>query len=70
MTDKPLPLPSDVSRPYWEGLRTRTLQLQRCGDCASYIFYPRSVCPRCLSQRFEWVEASGRGTLYSYTVVR
>jgi uncharacterized OB-fold protein len=67
---KPLPVPSRVTEPFWEGLRQGELRLQRCADCGKHIFYPRSVCKHCLSQGLEWVIVSGRGRLYSYTVVR
>ena len=67
---KPLPAPSEVSRPFWDGLTAGELRLQKCEECRRHIFYPRSFCPHCLSQRLGWVKASGRGTLYSYTVVR
>jgi hypothetical protein len=45
------------------------LVLQRCVRCAQYQFYPRSLCATCTGDT-EWVEASGRGTLYTYTVIR
>ncbi len=67
---KPLPEPSDTSRPFWEGVRARELRLQRCHDCRKHIYYPREVCPFCLSERLDWVVASGKGKVYSYTVVR
>jgi uncharacterized OB-fold protein len=67
---KPLPGPSEVSRPFWDGLRDGELRIQRCEECERHVFYPRTVCPNCLSDRLEWVKVSGRGTLYSYTVVR
>jgi hypothetical protein len=67
---KPVPFASEVSRPFWEGLRERELRLQRCADCERYVFYPRAGCPYCLSERLEWQQASGKGRVYSYTVVR
>jgi uncharacterized OB-fold protein len=68
--EKPLPVPSEVSAPYWQGLASGELRLQRCGDCGRHVFYPRSVCPHCLGEKLEWVPASGRGRVYSYTIVR
>lgn len=68
--EKPLPEPSAISAPFWDGLRAGELRLQRCAECERHIFYPRSVCPHCLSNRVEWTAASGRGRVYSYTVVR
>ena len=67
---KPLPQPSETTRPFWEGTRAHELRLQRCRDCGKHIFYPRAVCPFCLSERLDWVTASGEGKVYSYTVVR
>jgi len=67
---KPLPEPSAVSAPFWEGLNAGELRLQRCVTCSRYVFYPRSVCPHCLSDQLEWQTASARGRLYSYTIVR
>ena len=67
---KPLPQPNENSRPFWEGTRAHELRLQRCRQCGKHIFYPRAVCPFCLSERLEWVTAGGEGKIYSYTVVR
>lgn len=44
--------------------------LQRCRVDGGYVFYPRVLCPSCGSSELEWVAASGRGTVYSTTVVR
>jgi uncharacterized OB-fold protein len=67
---KPLPLPSDTTRPFWAGLLKGELRIQRCEACGKYVFYPRIACPNCLSDRLAWVTASGKGRLYSFTVVR
>ncbi len=67
---KPLPKPSPTSRPYWEAVRRHELQLQHCGACSKYIYYPRPRCPNCMSDNLKWERVSGRGKLYSYTIVR
>ena len=56
------------SRPFWEGCRRHELVLQRCADCGTVRHRPRALCPGCLSGEIEWIRASGRGTVYSYTV--
>lgn len=56
------------SQPYWEGLSQGELRIQRCDTCSRAIFYPRSLCPHCSSEKLSWIVATGRGTLYSYTV--
>jgi uncharacterized protein len=43
--------------------------LPRCEACGRFHFYPRAQCPHCGSDRIEWSEASGRGTVYSFTHV-
>jgi uncharacterized OB-fold protein len=56
------------SKPYWDGLKERRLMLQQCADCGVYRHYPRPVCPHCYSMQVTWREASGKGTVYSWTV--
>jgi uncharacterized OB-fold protein len=56
------------SRPYWEGIAQGELRIQHCNSCQRYVFYPRSLCPFCHADTLSWVPATGRGTIYSYTV--
>lgn len=65
---RPLPVPDHDTRPYWEAARRHELLIQRCRACGQHYFYPRSHCPHCLSDQTEWLRASGRGTVYSFTV--
>ena len=67
---KPLPIIDGESRPFWEGCAQGKLMIQRCEDCGKHIFYPRIVCPHCFSDRVQWVESKGTGTIYSFTVAR
>lgn len=43
--------------------------MQRCRDCGHYVFIPRFACTQCLSEKLDWVASSGRGEIYSYTIV-
>lgn len=65
---KPIPIPSPETEFFWEKVRQHELWIQRCKDCNHPYFYPRPLCPRCLSRNVEWFKASGRGTLYSYMI--
>jgi len=67
--EKPLPKPSTWSKPFWDGCKNRKLLIQQCEDCKKYIFYPKLFCPFCLSRDLSWVESTGRGTIYTFTVV-
>jgi uncharacterized protein len=64
-----LPRPDHASRHYWQSAADGSLVLQRCTQCHQFQFYPRSLCATCAGDT-EWVKASGRGTLYTYTVIR
>lgn len=65
-----IPIDSDGdSRVYWEGIARGELRIQRCDACSRHVFYPRSICPHCFSDQLSWVTASGKGTIYTYTVV-
>lgn len=67
--DKPLPIPDAVSEKFWEATKRHEFIIQRCRRCGQYIFYPRALCHRCFSSNLEWVKASGRGRVFSYTII-
>jgi uncharacterized OB-fold protein len=62
----PVPNPDDA--PFWEAAADGRLVLPRCRSCGTFIWYPRAFCPDCHTAGVEWVQASGRGTIYSFTV--
>ena len=64
----PIPKPTPETLPFWEAAKRHTLLIQRCDDCATHYFYPRPLCPACLSRRVRWVEASGRGRLHTFAI--
>ena len=47
-----------------------SLSIQYCPLCQQYIFYPRELCPHCWQGGMEWKKSSGRGQVYTYTIVR
>lgn len=67
--DKFLPRPTPESAPFWQGCRDHKLLLQYCVACGKHQFYPRVICANCMSEQLEWREASGRGTVETYTIV-
>lgn len=67
---KPLPTISGETRPYWEACRRGELLIQRCDACNEYQFYPRGMCVACFSPQIRWIKASGKGTVWSFTVTR
>lgn len=65
--DKLVPTPTADTQPYWDGMMAGRLVLQRCADCGRPRHYPRPVCDHCFSMNAEWFEASGRGSVHSWT---
>lgn len=67
--DPPRPFNDAVSNFFWEGAKQHKLLILRCDACGKYIHFPRPICRFCLSTNLSPAEMSGRGTVYSYTLV-
>jgi uncharacterized OB-fold protein len=63
---KPLPDPSDLTRPFWDACRRHELSIQRCRSCGALLHYPKVICPHDQGTEFDWAPMSGRGTVHSY----
>jgi uncharacterized OB-fold protein len=74
ITERVLPAPAPnvlpEVKPFWHASAEHRLVLPRCLECHVLIWYPRPFCPECASTQVEWVAASGRGTIYSFTINR
>lgn len=67
---KQLPFINDATRPHWEAAKRHELVLQKCLDCGQVRPYPPAkLCPKCQSENFEWAKMSGKGKIYTYTVI-
>ena len=72
-TDKPIPHPAlwgvlyRSSTPFWEGVKESKLLIQKCKGCGQILHPPRPMCPTCHSTESEYVQASGKGKIYSHT---
>jgi uncharacterized OB-fold protein len=58
------------TQPFWDATATGKLIFKTCAACGQSYHYPRPLCPFCFSDRTEWREASGRATIYSFSVMR
>lgn len=66
---KPLPKSDPVTAPFWDSVARGKMEIQRCDDCSTFVFYPRALCPWCSSRALSWTPVSGRGRIYSMTIV-
>ena len=63
----PGPEISDIDRRFWEGARDHRLLVQSCGRCGKTQWPPEEICSQCHSVDRQWVAASGRATVFSWT---
>lgn len=66
----PAPQPNPETQAYWDAAGESRLVIRKCGSCGKLHHYPRAVCPFCFADASEWQTASGRGTIYSYSIMR
>ncbi len=66
--NKPLPTISGETKPYWDSCHRGQLVIQKCDSCGEYQFYPRGICANCWSNDIQWYQASGKGTVWTFTV--
>ena len=58
------------NQPYWDAAAQGRLMVKFCAACGQNHFYPRALCPHCLSPATEWRVSGGAGTVYSFSVMR
>jgi uncharacterized OB-fold protein len=66
---KPLPQPNPVTQRFWSSCKDERFEFQSCAKCGHAQFPPRLTCTACHSAELDWRRSSGRGTVYSFTVV-
>lgn len=68
---RPLPLVDEHdTRAFWKATKDKQLTYQQCRDCGTVVFYAKRQCTGCTGGTLEWKTASGKGTVYTYSVVR
>ncbi len=66
---KPLPDILPETKAYWEAASRQELLVQKCRSCSNLQYFPRLLCHRCLSEDLGWIRSSGKGMVYSYTII-
>ena len=65
----PSPIPDFDAEEFWAGCNRGELLMQRCAECKKFRWLPRPMCSSCNSLAREWVKMSGRGKVYSWTII-
>lgn len=70
-TGRPIPPPevNPETQAFWDAATRGELLIRRCNGCGEAHYYPRTICPFCGGDT-TWERASGRGTIYSFSVMR
>ena len=68
MSVRLIPPTSPTTQPYWDGAARGELMLQKCAACGAQPFPPCANCAACGSAELAWQAATGRGTVYTFTV--
>ncbi len=64
-----LPTIEPETQPFGDAAKDGKLLIARCDSCGKAHYYPRPMCPHCWSESVSWAEASGKGTLYTWSTV-
>ncbi|WP_293365809.1 Zn-ribbon domain-containing OB-fold protein [Phenylobacterium sp.] len=65
----PAPMVSVETKPFWDAAREGRFLIGRCQDCGKAYWYPRKMCPHCLSANTVLEESPGEGVIYTYSVM-
>jgi len=69
--EKTLPEVNTLTKPFWDYCKNHELRMQFCNNCQQWIWYPKAWCPDCGKRdQLKWRKLSGKGQLYSFTVIR
>jgi uncharacterized OB-fold protein len=66
----PAPLVTQANKSFWAATADGRFQLQRCNECDTVLWFPRRHCPSCWTENVSTFNASGKGVIYSFTIIR
>ena len=66
----PSPLVNVENQAFWTAAKEGRFTVPTCSACGKAHWYPRAICPHCLSDKTELQQASGNGTIYTHSVMR
>jgi uncharacterized OB-fold protein len=65
----PAPRANSETQRFWDAARERRLLYGHCNTCQQSHYYPRAICPHCFADGTQWRQASGQGTIYSFSLM-
>jgi uncharacterized protein len=64
------PVVNSETKAFFDAARQGRFMIPVCTACGKAHWYPRAICPFCSSDNVEWREASGKGAIYTFSVMR
>jgi uncharacterized protein len=69
VSQKPVPIQTAMSEPFWSATKDGRLLIQRCSTCRQFWWLPQGACRDCYTETLEWTQVSGRAVVYSYVTM-
>jgi uncharacterized OB-fold protein len=66
---RPVPVPNEWTKPFWEAAKSNSLELQRCQACGHFQHPPYATCLKCMSVDLKFEPVRGGGQIYAYTIM-
>jgi uncharacterized OB-fold protein len=66
---RPIPVPNEWTKPFWDAARRGVLELQRCQSCGHFQHPPYATCTQCVATDLKFEPVRGVGTIYAYTIM-
>jgi uncharacterized protein len=66
---RPIPVPNEWTRPFWDAARRGVVELQRCQNCGHFQHPPYPTCVNCIATDLKFEAVRGIGTIYAYTIM-
>ncbi len=66
---RPIPVPGDLSKPFWDAAKNGVLVMQHCQSCGHWQHPPYPTCTNCVSTDLKFEPVQGKGSIYSYSLM-
>src|SRR5919106_5189258 len=66
---RPIPVPNELTKPFWDAAKQGVLALQRCQACGHFQHPPYATCVNCISTDLKFEPVTGKGAIYSYSIM-
>src|SRR5580700_6822356 len=66
---RPIPVPNEWTKPFWDAAKRGILELQRCQSCGHFQHPPYATCVKCMGIDLKFEAVRGAGTIYAYTIM-